>query len=208
MNSPIHAVIFDIDGTLLHSASVDDSLYREAVRQVLGPVRLRPSLHEYNPVTDSGILAQILLDNGIAREREALDEVRSVFVELLQQHVDDNGPFAEIPGASGLLRSLIESTTHAVALATGGWRESALLKLQSAGLDINGIPLATSNDHDERTGIMQIALEQLGASFASVTYYGDGPWDREASAALGWEFVAVGPDLGGLDSYHGLALCS
>ena len=208
MNSPLHAVIFDIDGTLLHSAAIDDALYREAVRRVLGPVRLRPSLHEYDPVTDSGILAQILVDNDIAADPGPLDDVRSLFVELLQRHVDDNGPFMEIPGAGELLRSLIESTTHSVALATGGWRESALLKLQSAGLEINGIPLATSNDHDERTGIMQIALEQLGPSFASVTYYGDGPWDRDASAALGWEFVAVGPDLGGLESFVDLALCS
>lgn len=208
MTSLTHAIIFDIDGTLLHSAAVDDALYREAVRRVLGPVRLRSSLHEYNPVTDSGILAQILLDNDIPPEREPLDEVRSLFVDLLAAHVDANGPFVEIPGARDLLRSLHESPQHAVALATGGWRESALLKLQSAGLDIANAPLATANDHHERTGIMQIALEQLGATFATVTYYGDGPWDRDACARLGWDFVAVGPELGGLESYRDLALCS
>lgn len=208
MTSPRHALIFDIDGTLLHSAAVDDALYREAVQRVLGPVRLRPSLHEYNPVTDSGILAQILLDNDIPAAREPLDEIRSLFVELLQEHVEANGPFAEIPGARDLLCALHESPEHAVALATGGWRESALLKLKSAGLDIANAPLATSNDHHERTGIMQIALQSLGRSFSTVTYYGDGPWDREACRHLGWEFVAVGPELGGLESYRGLSLCS
>ena len=194
-----HAVLFDIDGTLLHSAAVDDALYREAVIQVLGDVRLRPTLHDYEAVTDSGVLGQILRDNNIPGD--PLDEVRSLFVQLLVKHVDAHGPFVEIAGASDFLCRLESSVDHAVAFATGGWRESAMLKLDSAGLAWNGLPLASSNDHHERTSIMEIALSQLGKSFETVTYYGDGPWDRDACRALGWNFVAVGPELGGLESY-------
>ncbi len=51
---------------------------------------------------------------------------------------------------------------------------------------------------------MRIALSQLGDSFSSVTYYGDGPWDRDASLQLGWNFVAVGSELGGLESYSSI----
>lgn len=195
----MHAVLFDIDGTLLHSAAVDDALYREAVRQVLGDVRLRPTLHEYEAVTDTGVLGQIIRDNNIPGD--PLDAVRSMFVRLLEQHVGNHGPFREIAGASDFLRGLGASPNHAVALATGGWRESAMLKLDSAGLAWSRFPLASSNDHHERTAIMEIALSQLGNAFESVTYYGDGPWDRDACDALGWNFVAVGPELGGLESY-------
>lgn len=202
----MHAVIFDIDGTLLHSAAVDDALYREAVRRVLGQVQLRPSLHAYDSVTDAGILAQIFADNRIPAEQEPLQEVKSHFVDLLRGHVDEHGPFVEIPGARDLLNSLRASTEHAVGIATGGWRESAVLKLKSAGLEFTDVPLATANDHHERTGIMELALTRLGNHFDSVTYYGDGPWDRDACRALGWEFVAVGPELGGIESYHGLDL--
>ncbi len=194
-----HAVLFDIDGTLLHSADVDDALYREAVRQVLGEVRLRPTLHHYEAVTDSGVLGQILRDNDIPGD--PLEDVRSVFVQLLEQHVNVHGPFLEIPGASDFLRRLDASADHAVAFATGGWRESAMLKLDSAGLAWNGWALASSNDHYERTGIMEIALSQLGRAFETVSYYGDGPWDRDACKTLGWNFVAVGPQLRGLESY-------
>lgn len=197
----MHAIIFDIDGTLLQSAAVDDALYRAAVSAVLGPVQLRPSLHAYDYVTDTGILLQILADNDIPVAREPMDEIKSHFVALLRDHIDTNGPFKEVPGASRLLLELSESESHAVAIATGGWRESAELKLQSAGIDYANIPLATANDHRERTGIMQIALGQLGDDLGSVTYYGDGPWDREACAALGWRFVSVGPELSGIDSY-------
>ena len=197
----MHAIIFDIDGTLLHSAAVDDALYREAVKAVLGDVRLRQSLHDYDFVTDTGVLSQIMADNEIPAKRDYEHEIKAYFVDSLRSHVDNNGPFVEISGASDLLRLLRESGSHAVAIATGGWRESAELKLRSAGLDYSDFPLATSNDHHERTGIMEIALSQLGARFESVTYYGDGPWDRDACSALGWQFVAVGPELGGLESY-------
>ena len=199
----MHAVIFDIDGTLLHSAAVDDALYREAVRRVLGEVQLRPSLHAYDYVTDTGVLSQILADNQIPAEQEPFHEIKSHFVDLLRGHVAEHGPFAEISGASDLLNSLRASATHAVAIATGGWLESAELKLQSAGLDYANFPLATSNDHHERTSIMELALARLDNHFDSVTYYGDGPWDRQACVHLGWQFVAVGPELGGLTSYEG-----
>jgi GNAT superfamily N-acetyltransferase len=199
----VHATIFDIDGTLLHSAAVDDALYRAAVSAVLGPVQLRPSLHAYDYVTDTGVLSQIFTDNDIPQSPEPMQEIRSHFVELLRKHIDAHGPFVEIPGATRLLRELSESRSHAVAIATGGWRDSAELKLQSAGIDYSNMPLATADDHYERTGIMRIALSQLGADHRSVTYYGDGPWDRDACAALSWRFVSVGPELGGLDSYVG-----
>ncbi len=200
----MHAVIFDIDGTLLHSAAVDDALYRQAVRSVLGAVRLRPTLHEYPYVTDTGILHQIFADNEVREEQGLLESIRATFVELLDKHVREHGPFMEIPGAADLLRTLQGSANHAVAMATGGWRQSAELKLSSAGIDYSNIPLATSNEHHERTAIMEIALRSLGARFESITYYGDGPWDRDACRALGWDFVAVGPELGGLESYHGV----
>jgi GNAT superfamily N-acetyltransferase/phosphoglycolate phosphatase-like HAD superfamily hydrolase len=204
----LHAVIFDIDGTLLESAAVDDALYREAVKQVLGDVLLRPSLHAYDYVTDAGVFAQILEDNAIQAEQEAQLEIKEHFVKGLRSHVECNGPFAEVPGASNLLQSLRESAAHAVAIATGGWRESAEFKLQSAGLDYSNFPLATANDHYERTAIMEIALSQLGEQFESITYYGDGPWDREACAALDWRFIPVGPELGGIDSYFGHRVAS
>lgn len=197
----MHAVVFDIDGTLLQSAAVDDALYRNAVLAVLGRVQFRPSLADYTHVSDSGILREILADNAVAEEPRIVDAIKAHFVAALESHVMANGPFPEIPGASRMLQQLQASTQHAVAFATGGWRASALLKLESAGLGDFGFPLATSDDAQDRVDIMQIALAGIGADFESITYYGDGPWDRDASRRLGWDFIAVGPELGGLEHY-------
>lgn len=197
----LHAVIFDIDGTLLESASVDDALYRDAVVSVLGNVRFRASLADYDYVTDAGILVQILEDNEITPVSGDIPAIKSHFVASLRKHISDHGPFSEVSGAGRILESFHTSKEHSVAIATGGWRESAQLKLATAGLDRFGFPLSTSDDAFDRKEIMKIALDRLGSDFHSVTYYGDGVWDREASLELGWQFVAVGPALGGIRSF-------
>ena len=198
------AIIFDIDGTLLESAEVDDHLYRRAVEGVLGPVRFRDSLAHYEYVTDSGILSQVLVDNALPAVPDLTDRVRDHFVGLVRGHIDDNGPFSEIPGARRMLEELVVAQHCAIAIATGGWGASARLKLESAEFPVDGIPLASSDDAWDRVEIMRIALAQLGSDFDSITYYGDGPWDREACRRLGWQFVPVGRALGGLESYQGI----
>jgi hypothetical protein len=146
-------------------------------------------------------LQQILDDNAILTDPSHTTAIKAYFVDALRIHISKNGPFQEIPGARYILDSFRASEEHSVAIATGGWRETAVLKLESAGFSFPGLPLATSDDSHDRTRIMQIALSGLGSRFQSVTYYGDGPWDKDACADLGWNFVAVGSALGGIESY-------
>ena len=198
----MHAVIFDIDGTLLRSDASDDALFLASIRDVLGDVRLRPSWSDYTQFTASGILAEILADNAMPATTDTVPAVRDSFVARVLRHVADHGPFAEIPGARAFIDGLRRSPSHRIAYATGGWREAALLKLALANFPLEGIPLVTSNEHRERHEIMRLALQQLSGDFATVTYYGDGHWDAAAARALGWNFVAVGERLGGLLRYE------
>ena len=199
----VHAVIFDIDGTLLNSASVDDDLYRSALQRVLGPVRFRESLNDYDHVSDSGILAQVIDDNQLSVPQSPAPQIISYFVESLQNYMASNGPFLEVPGARQFLKGLRASPEHYVALATGGWRASATMKLQSAGFDLDGSDLFTSDQEHDRSRIMLSALDRPESGYDSITYYGDGLWDRAACKKLDWKFVAVGRSLGGLESYDG-----
>lgn len=195
------AVIVDIDGTLIHSVEQDDVIYRQAVENILGEVRLRPTLSDYRRVTDTGILLDILDDNGISPSSSVLDNVKTEFVARIRRHIDEHGPFRPIPGAQEFIARLQAATTVGVAIATGGWRESAAIKLATAGFDTEGVPFATSDDASDRIEIMQIALNSLQGNFEQITYYGDGLWDRNACRELGWEFRAVGPRLAGIDNF-------
>lgn len=204
--SALKAIIFDIDGTLIESMAVDTELYFAAVREVLGPVRIRRDLHDYANVTDSGILAQLLEDNGFGYDGDVVARIRAIFVDGIQQHIAASGPFPAIDGALQFFERSLQANNTGVAIATGGWRRSAMLKLASAGFAIDGIPLVTADDSQSRVDIMRTALAGIGERFESITYFGDAEWDRRACDALGWNFVAVGPGLGGITSYSGVTL--
>lgn len=200
------AILFDIDGTLIESMAIDTELYFSSITQVLGPVRTRDKLSDYDHVTDSGILAQLLDDNGHALDDAVAATIRSVFVEKIARHIQTEGPFRTIDGAIEFVDSMRASDDNRIAIATGGWRKSALLKLRSAGFDIDGVPLVTCDDSPSRIEIMRSALARIGNDFESVTYFGDADWDRRACRSLGWDFVAVGPGLGGIETYSGVKL--
>jgi FMN phosphatase YigB (HAD superfamily) len=196
-----HAAIFDIDGTLLDSYGIDNAMYAEAVRLTLGAVHIRDAWEKYVHVTDTGVLADICSDNDLVYDGSVSMAVMNVYLGLLRAQTKAKGPYREIPGALKYLNTLRERPDVRVAYATGGWRASAEHKLTSAGFPLEGIPLASADDYQDRTQIMLHALGQLEGPITSVTYFGDGLWDRAATVQLGWEFVAVGPRLGGLSDF-------
>lgn len=197
----MHAAIFDIDGTLLDSFGVDNALYADAIREALGAVHIRDAWDKYTFVTDTGVLADICSDNDLAYDESLSKAVMNFYRRALVAHMEVHGPYREMPGALQYLNSLRARPDVRVAYATGGWRATAEHKLKSAGFPVEGIPLASADDHHDRTRIMQHALSQLVGPFTSVIYYGDAPWDRVAAAQLGWKFIAVGPKLGGLSDF-------
>ena len=197
------AIIFDVDGTLIESMAIDSKLYFSSVTTVLGPVDFRESLNDYDNVTDSGIISQLADDNKLHLEPNSLHSIQTLFVGGLVGHIQAAGPFPAIHGATQMIDKLGRSTDYSVAIATGGWRKSALLKLESSGFNVDGIPIVSCDETPSRTEIMRIALARLGNDLESVTYFGDADWDRRACQTLGWDFVPVGSDLDGIGSYDG-----
>jgi len=186
-------VMFDIDGTLVDSHEFDADLFANAVREVLG-VEVDRTWKSYRNVTDTGILSEILSQSGFDSE-SALHDVKGRFVELVRAYLNDSGnAVSEIPGAKALVAHLRAMPEMELAIATGGWRESAELKLAHVGIDADQITLATSSEAKARVDIMRLAekLAGSGRQFDSRTYIGDALWDLQASAELGYSFVAIG----------------
>jgi phosphoglycolate phosphatase-like HAD superfamily hydrolase len=202
----LKAIVLDIDGTLIESMAVDSVLFFSSISAVLGSVDFRENLNDYDHVTDNGIITQVMEDNALPLDQNAIDSIRSRFVAGLTEHIETDGPFPMIPGAAQFVDKLRTSIEHDVAIATGGWRLSALLKLETSGLDVEGIPIFSCDDAPSRTEIMRIALSKLGNEYESVTYFGDAEWDRRACEALGWGFVPVGSDLGGIETYDNFSV--
>ena len=191
----MHLVMFDIDGTLVDSAGFDTELYVEAVRSVLN-VEIDSDWNAYEHVSDSGILEEVL--RRVRPDSEHADlaaRVQERFVALVGDHVRRApGAVREIAGAKRLIERLLQLPNVRVGIATGGWEPTAKLKLAHVGIGIERIGFASSTDTRARTDIMRLAAQRAlhGAAYTHATYFGDGAWDRRASAELGYDFVAVG----------------
>ena len=153
--------MFDIDGTLVDSVGFDNRYYADALRSVLN-VEIDDTWRPYKHITDSGILEELLASRDFDRP---IDELRATakqkFVAAIRAHfARDASAVREIAGAKALFDHLARLPDVRVAIATGGWAESARLKLAAIGIDPDAVPLATSSDRIERARIMQLAEER------------------------------------------------
>ena len=191
----MHLVMFDIDGTLVDSAGFEGDFYAEAVHSVLRlPVDRNWDVYEH--VSDSGILGQLLREAELDGDHaELAARVQESFVANVSAYLTDNpSALREIAGAKHLVERLLALPGVRVAVATGGWQETARLKLRLVGIDAERLAFASSSDAQARTEIMQLAAQRAmrGTPFRRATYFGDGPWDRRASRQLGYNFIAIG----------------
>ncbi|WP_119393958.1 HAD family hydrolase [Salinibius halmophilus] len=188
----MHHLMFDVDQTLVQSFKFDEQCFVAAVETVLNH-RIDRDWASYPHVTDSGILATHFERSGLLAQKEVLQaKVKQVFIDNIKQYLAQN-PAKPIAGAVELIAYLKQRSDIKISIATGGWGETARLKLASAGIDITNIVLASANDHSHRIEIMKSALAKTGADTnVRVTYFGDAEWDVKACAQLNWDLVLVG----------------
>lgn len=192
-------VIFDIDGTLCHTSGVDDSCWCRAAEEILGVGSMSTDWGVYPHSTDESIACALIREH-LKEEptRELLDRLRDRFLELLEEtRASDPDQFQSTPGAAELIEALKERGIH-VAVATGGWRCSACLKLECAGIPTHDLPAAFADDAHPRERIITIAMERAAArleiepeSLGNAVYVGDGCWDVRAARALDIGFLGV-----------------
>jgi phosphoglycolate phosphatase-like HAD superfamily hydrolase len=194
----MHLIVFDIDGTLTDTNVVDGECYWRAVSEVLRLSGERPDWSDFRHVTDIGIATELCVRHlGQPMSSADIDAIGRHLTALLDIELGGKDATAhQIPGAAEILSVLSKSSEFAVALATGGFRVSAELKLRRAGLPFTSLLLASSNDAVSREDILQIvaarAAEKCATGFARFTYVGDGVWDVRVARELGWEFIGIG----------------
>ena len=157
----MHLVMFDIDGTLVDSEGFDAELYVAAVEAETGVVVDR-NWDRYEHVSDSGVLEQLLRERRLEAQRDALvARVQRRFVGLVRDYLR-RSPLAvrEIAGAKRLVERLVTLPNARVAIATGGWAETARLKLAHVGIDAARLGFASSSDAHARTDIMRLAAQR------------------------------------------------
>ena len=197
VNTGTQVFILDLDGTLMPSAEIDNECFWQAVFDCFGKQDQLPDLDDFKHVTDSGILdewcvRQLGRSPGVDENRQ----IKHRFGQLLESAFNHQPEhFSPLPGVREWLEAVNEHDHVIAGIATGGWENSARLKLELSGLDRFELPLASSDDAMQRTEIMQIAahrtLSHQAHDEAVFTYVGDGAWDLQASRDLNWRFIGI-----------------
>ena len=189
-------VIFDIDGTLTQTMKADEECFVRSLDAACGFSNVDTDWSRYKHATDSGIFREIYeTRTGRLPSPSEASQFRQHFIQLLAA-ASSQSPFAPVAGADRLLSRLAQGGSHRVSLATGGWRDSARLKMASAGMCFDDHPAASADDALDRESIMRLsrqrAAERYGESFACTVYVGDGVWDARACRSVGIPFIGIG----------------
>lgn len=193
--------IFDIDETLTSTYNVDSQCFVKAFADEFQFKEINTNWASYGHTTDSGITLQIFQEYlGRIPEASELSRFQDRFVELLQEQYTANPAlFLEVPGAAVMLRKLTQGKDWAIAIATGGWRASAYMKLEAAGLDVAQLPSAFTDDGISREDIVKTAISRAKAvysqsEFEKIVCIGDAIWDVLTAGKLQLGFVGIASD--------------
>ena len=136
---------------------------------------------------------------GITRIRQTPASFITHFCKLLQEAYDAQpDSIREIRKAGHVLTNLCKQRHLSIGLATGGWKQSALFKLQCAGINIEGCTAASfAQDALARQDIIGHTIRQMNEkhvrkqALSDIVYVGDGNWDYLATKEMGIQFIGI-----------------
>jgi phosphoglycolate phosphatase-like HAD superfamily hydrolase len=189
-------LLFDIDGTILHTNGAGTRAVNRAFEKLLGHGDGMAGVDAAGK-TDLLILREMFM-NKLARdftESEALEIFRE-YIAFLEEEVAA-GEVDIMPGIPFLLEGLSLREDMLLGLATGNIEEGAWIKLRRAGLDAHFTFGGFGSDSENRELLVRAAIERAGShergagGFDSIVVIGDTPFDIIHGRAAGAVTVAV-----------------
>lgn len=192
----MNLIVFDIDGTLTNTKSIDDTCFINSIKECWNCKLQDVDWSMYKNVTDTGLAKDIYI-NYFKKEvqEEELLKLKEIFISKISSSLkNEPEAFNEIPGATKFFR-LLQNKNVVLAFATGGWKETAEIKLRNININLSDFLYATSNDHFSRKAIVLQAIERAkeryNTTFKNVIYFGDGVWDYKVTHQLKMQFIGI-----------------
>lgn len=188
-------IIFDVDGTLINGENTDWKCFDDAFKEAAGFPLTSSFFRSLKEVTARAIVHQAL-DGATPSEKQSIEaKTRQGYLDRLKKAIHANpDAFPAIQGAAALIQD-IQSRNIPIAIATGDWRESILVKLNASGIPFDNIPMTTSSEYYSRSEIIASSIKKAGGNLSSSVYVGDGHWDLRTSQKLGIGFIGCGTKL-------------
>jgi phosphoglycolate phosphatase len=188
-------LLFDIDGTLIHSGGAGVHALKSALTERFGII---DDLHdiEIAGMTDSGIVVSILNKHKIPATNENVSAFLDSYVHFLSLELPRRvGKL--LPGVLELLEKLKSRPHLVLALLTGNVSRGAQLKLEHYGVWHFFEFGAFADDHHDRNRLGTVARarakEKHGRQFSAseIDVIGDTPRDIACGKAFGARTIAV-----------------
>jgi phosphoglycolate phosphatase-like HAD superfamily hydrolase len=199
-NGAHRLVLFDIDGTLLHSAGAGRSAISEALHTEMGETGPIDG-YRFDGKTDPQIVMELMRAAGnphAESETHIAAVCRRYLVLLEQQLANREHRIVVQPGVESLLDALESRADTVVGLLTGNLSHGAALKLTAAGLDPTRFRVgAFGSDSPVRADLPAIAATRavrlMGHEPAGdrVIIIGDTPADMTCGHGVGARAIGV-----------------
>ena len=188
-------LLFDVDGTLIHSGGAGVHALKSAFRERFG---IADELHdiEIAGMTDSGIVVSILKKHQIPATNENVSAFLDSYVHFLSLELPRRKGKL-LPGVLQLLEKLKSRSHLVLALLTGNVSRGAQLKLEHYGVWHFFEFGAFADDHHDRNRLGSVARDRAkkkqGHEFSAseIDVIGDTPRDIACGKALGARTIAV-----------------
>ncbi|MEY4588590.1 MAG: hypothetical protein RL497_666 [Pseudomonadota bacterium] len=184
---PLHALLFDLDGTLLDtSGDMGQALNRLLMEERLSPLMA----HQIRPHVSNGANALIKLGFGELPQEEH-EALRARFLDLYLADIARHTlPF---PGIEPLLNQCLEQKIAWGIATNKPWRYTEPLMRHFAFAERAAITLCPEHAKPKPDpAMLLLACEQLNCSPDDVIYIGDHQRDIECGSRAGMKTIAVG----------------
>ncbi len=189
-------IIFDIDGTLLHSNRVDSQCFAQAYELVFKKPFPTIDWRKYPHVTDTTIFNTVIQQHfGRWATEEDVHIQQDCFVELLSENRRTNPvQFAEVPNAKNTIEKLIDDERFVIGIATGGWRRPATLKLNHINIPTAKLHMSFADGKETREEIINESIQsafQNHSNIDRIVYVGDAIWDVKTTRNMQLNFIGI-----------------
>ncbi|MBA4150409.1 MAG: HAD hydrolase-like protein [Verrucomicrobia bacterium] len=192
----VKLVLFDIDGTLIHTGGAGMKAFAHAFKSEFGIDDGSEKL-KFAGRTDVSLVREFFVHSGIEASPKNFDRFFATYISLLEEQVRtcDGGIFPGIHRIISEMRQLPEPPL--IALLTGNIKRGAEIKLNHYKLWTEFQFGGFADDHEERDCIAAIAKQrgeeasQCALAGEEVLVIGDTPLDIRCARAIKAKVLAV-----------------
>ncbi|TNF54311.1 HAD family hydrolase [bacterium] len=186
-------ILFDIDGTLIHTGGAGTRSLDKAFLKLFG---IKDAFQGYSMAgkTDRQIMRDGLKLHALPHMDGNIDALVKGYIESLRTEINNPGRRFQ-PGIKDVL-DLLKREGYPLGLLTGNLEEGARIKLEPFGLNEYFPDGAFGSDHEDRDMLLPIAIEKFsrrGFQFApkECVVIGDTPRDVKCAKVHGAPCIAV-----------------